>query len=52
MQKWEKHQTHSKNMLYQTRFVPINISNLFVLPNYVKTHAYLTNIDLMSFLEI
>jgi len=27
MQKREKHQTHSNNMLYHSRLIPINISN-------------------------
>jgi len=39
-------------MLYHTRFVPINISNLIVPPNYVKTHVRLTKIYLMRFLKI
>jgi len=51
MQKREMHETHSNNMLYQPRYVPINISNLVVLPDNVKTHAHLTKIDLIFFLE-
>jgi len=39
-------------MFYHSRYVPINISNLVVLPDYIKTHAHLTKIGLMNFLEI
>jgi len=52
MQKRKKHQTHSNNILYQTRYVPMNIFNLLILPDNVKTHSHLTKIDLMNFLEI
>jgi len=41
-----------KNMLYYTRSIPIDISNLVISPNYIKSHVNLTKIDLMSFLEI
>jgi len=43
MQKHKMHETHSNNMLYQPRYAPINISNLVILPDNVKTHALLTN---------
>jgi len=52
MQKHEMHKTHSKNMLSQPTYVPINISNLVILPDNVKTYAHLTKIDLIGFLEI
>jgi len=32
--------------------VPINISNLITLLDNVKTHAHLTKIDLLGFLDI
>jgi len=34
MQKCEMHETHSNNMFYQPRYVPINISNLFIILVY------------------
>jgi len=46
------HETRSNNMFFQSRYVPINISNLIILPDNVKTHAHLTKIDLLGFLEI
>jgi len=46
------HETHSNNMLSQSRYVPINISNLVALPGNVKTHAHLTKTGLNDFLEI
>jgi len=52
MLKCEMHEIHSNNMLFQPRYVLINISSLITLPRTVKTHAHLTNIDLFSFLEI
>jgi len=52
MQKREMHETHSNNMLYQPRLFPIDICNLVILPDNVKTHAHLTKINLVSFLEI
>jgi len=39
-------------MFFQSRYVPINISNLITLPVNVKTHAHLTTIDFLDFLEI
>jgi len=39
-------------MFFQSRYVPINISNLITLPNNVKTHAQLIMISLNDFLEI
>jgi len=53
MQKCEMHETHSNNMhFFLSRFVLINISNLITLLGNVKTHANLTKIDLLGFLEI
>jgi len=52
MPKYEMHETHSNNMLYQPRYVPINISNLVILPYNIKTHAHLTKIEVIDFLEI
>jgi len=37
---------------FQSRYVPINISNLITLQGNVKTHAHLIKIDLLGFLEI
>jgi len=52
MQKHEMHEIYSNNMLSQPRYIPIYISNLVILPDNVKTHAYLTKIGLVGFLEI
>jgi len=40
MQKRENHQTHSNIVFYHTRFAPINIFNLVISPDYVKTHTH------------
>jgi len=52
MQKRDMHETHSKIMLSQSRYIPINIFNLITLPGSVKIHAHLTKIGLNNFLEI
>jgi len=41
----QKNANHSSSMLYQTRLVPIDISNLVAPPNYIKSHENLTKID-------
>jgi len=41
-----------KQHAFSFKICPIIISNLVVLPYYVKTLAHLTMIDLMIFLEI
>jgi len=41
-----------KQHVFQSRYVPVNISKLIILPNNVKTHAHLTKIDFLGFLEI
>jgi len=52
MQKCEMHESHPSNVLFQSRYVPINISKFSILLDNVKTHAHLTKIDLLGFLEI
>jgi len=45
MHKHESQQTYSNNMLYHARSIPIDISYLFISPNYIKANANLTKID-------
>jgi len=39
-------------MFYQPRLFPIDIRNLAILLDNIKTHEHIKRIDLMSFLEI
>jgi len=39
-------------MFYQTRLIPIDISDLVISPYYINEHVNLTKIDLMTFLEM
>jgi len=52
MQKRKMHETHSNNIISQPKYVPINIFNLVILLDNVKTHAHLKKIYLIGFLKI